>query len=136
MRFLIKWLITVASLFAAAWLVPGITVSGNAWVAFGVTALILGLVNMFVRPVLKLLSCSVIVLTLGLFLFVINALMLWLASYLAGEFGIGFHVQGFVAAFLGALIVTLVSTILNWFVPNKKKPGASGEGKVTDISAA
>lgn len=135
MRFIIKWLITVASLFAAAWVVPGITVNGNAWVAFGVTALILGLVNMFVRPVLKLLSCSVIVLTLGLFLLVINALMLWLASYFAGVFGIGFHVQGFVAAFLGALIVTVVSTVLNWFVPNKKKSD-NGDGKVTDISAA
>ena len=135
MRFLIKWLITVGSLFVAAWLVPGITVSGNAWVAFGVTALILGLVNMFVRPVLKLLSCSVIVLTLGLFLLVINGLMLWLASYLAGEFGIGFHVHGFVSAFLGALIVSVVSTVLNWFVPNQKKSG-DGDGKVTDISAA
>lgn len=136
MRFIIKWLITVASLFAAAWVVPGITVSGNAWAAFGLTALILGLVNMFVRPVLKLLSCSAIVLTLGLFLFVINALMLWLASYLAGIFNIGFHVEGFLAAFLGALIVTVVSTILNWFVPNKKKPGMGGEGKITDISAS
>ncbi len=134
MRFIIKWLITVGSLFVAAWLVPGIAVSGNAWVAFGVTALILGLVNMFVRPVLKLLSCSVIVLTLGLFLLVINALMLWLASYFAGVFRIGFHVEGFVAAFLGALIVTVVSTVLNWFVPNKKKPD-NGDGKVTDISA-
>src|SRR6185369_14742015 len=124
MRFLMKWLITVASLFVAAWLVPGITVEGNAWVAFGVTALILGLVNLFVRPVLKLLSCSVIVLTLGLFLLVINALMLWLASYLAGEFGVGFHVRDFKSAFLGALIVSIVSTLLSWLVPGNKKPTA------------
>lgn len=136
MRFLIKWLITVASLFAAAWLVPGITVSGNDWLALGVTALILGLVNMFVRPLLKLLSCSVIILTLGLFLLVINALMLWLASYLAGEFGIGFHVRDFKSAFFGALIVSIVSTVLSWFVPNRKKPVTGGAGKVTDISAS
>ena len=117
MKLLIRWAITSLSLFVAAWLVPGIRVEGNAWIIFAVMAVILGLVNSVVRPLLKLLSCPLIILTLGLFVFVINALTLWLASAIAAKWlQVGFYVDGFVPAFWGALIVSLVSVILTLLV--------------------
>lgn len=85
-------------------------------------AVILGLINSVVRPVLKLLSCPLIILTLGLFVFVINALTLWLASAIAVKwFHVGFYVDGFVPAFWGALIVSLVSVILNLLVSEESR---------------
>jgi len=97
----------------AAWIVPGIRVDGNAWTIFAVMAIILGLVNAVVRPLLKVLSCPLIILTLGLFTLVINGITLWLASAIAVKwFHVGFHVDGFWAAFLGALIVSIVSVVL------------------------
>lgn len=117
MKLIIRWAIIAFSLFVAAWLVPGIRVEGNAWLIFTVMAVILGLVNAVVRPILTLLTCSLVILTLGLFVLVINALTLWLASSIAVNwFHVGFHVDGFWAAFLGALIVSIVSVILSAFV--------------------
>src|SRR5271169_2903787 len=102
MPLLLRWIVTALALFAAAWLVPGIRVDGQGWVVFSVMAVILGLVNAVVRPVLKLLSCPLIILTLGVFVLVINGITLWLASAIAtGWFHVGFHVDGFWAAFLG-----------------------------------
>ncbi|MEW6338937.1 MAG: phage holin family protein [Acidobacteriota bacterium] len=116
----LRWLIAAAALFVAAKLVPGITVEGNSWAAFAVMALVLGLVNAVVRPLLKLLTCPLILLTLGLFLLVINALMLLLASWLAQAVGFGFHVSGFWPAFWGALIVSVVTMVLSVFVKDEK----------------
>nr|HID13103.1 phage holin family protein [Anaerolineae bacterium] len=117
MKLLIRWVITSLSLFTAAWLVPGIRVEGDAWIVYAVMAVILGLVNAIVRPVLKFLACPLIILTLGLFILVINGLTLWLASAIAVNwFHIGFYVDGFWAAFLGALIVSIVSVILSALV--------------------
>jgi putative membrane protein len=117
MKLLIRWAITSFSLFVAAWIVPGIRVEGNGWAAFGVMAIILGLVNAVVRPVLKLLSCPLIIVTLGLFVLVINGITLWLASAIAVSwFRVGFHVDDFWAAFLGALIVSIVSVVLTTVV--------------------
>lgn len=114
MKLLIRWVIVAFSLFVAAWLVPGIRVEGNAWLIFAVMAVILGFVNAVVRPILTLLTCSLVILTLGLFVLVINALTLWLASSIAVNwFHVGFYVDGFWAAFLGALIVSIVSVILS-----------------------
>jgi putative membrane protein len=75
--------------------------------------------NVLVRPILKLLTCPLILLTLGLFTFVINALMLWLTGAVSETMGLGFHVEGFVAAFLGALVVTVVNLILSVILPDK-----------------
>ena len=117
MRLLIRWVIVAVSLFVAAWLVPGVRVEGNAWLIFAIMAVILGLVNAIVRPILTFLTCSLVIFTLGLFLLVINALMLWLASSIAVNwFHVGFYVDGFWAAFLGALIVSIVSLILSTFI--------------------
>jgi putative membrane protein len=114
MKLIIRWLITGFSLFVAAWLVKGIRVEGNAWTVFAVTAAILGLVNALIRPILKLLSCPLIILTLGLFVLVINGISLWLASKIAVNwFHVGFYIQGFWSAFWGAVIVSLVSVILS-----------------------
>ncbi len=120
MKLFIRWLITVLDLIVAAWLVPGIRVEGtNATIAFGVTAIILGLINISIKPVLKILSIGAIIITLGFFLLVINALMLLLSSWLAvNVFGIGFYVTGFWPAFWGALIVSAVSFLLSVILPD------------------
>jgi putative membrane protein len=122
MKLLIRWVIASLALFAAAWLVPGIRVAGNAWIVYAVMAIILGLVNAVVRPVLKFLTCPLIILTLGLFTLVINGLTLWLASTIAiNWFHVGFYVDGFWAAFLGGLIVSIVTMILSALVKEDKK---------------
>jgi len=111
---LIRWIIASFSLFIAAWLVPGIRVEGNAWAVYAVMAVILGLINAVIRPILKLISFPLIIFSLGLFLLVINGITLWLASAIAVHwFHVGFYVHGFWSAFLGALIVSIVSVILS-----------------------
>jgi putative membrane protein len=114
MKLIIRWAIAAAALYAANWLVPGIRVEQNALWLYAVMAIILGLVNALVRPLLKLLTCPLILLTLGLFVFVVNALTLWLASSIAVNwFHVGFFVDGFGAALLGSLVVSVVTVILS-----------------------
>lgn len=114
MKLLLRWLITSIALYVAVLIVPGITVQGDKWLAFAIMALILGLVNALVRPILKLLSCGLIVLTLGLFVFVINAASFWIASEITRNwFNIGFYVDNFWSALLGSLIVSVVSIVLS-----------------------
>jgi putative membrane protein len=117
MRFLVRLIITAIALWAAVALVSGITFDGS-WISLLVVALIFGLVNAIVRPFLKLLTCPLVLLTLGLFIFVINALMLWLTSALSTSLGLRFHVAGFSSAFWGALVVSIVSVLLSIFVPD------------------
>jgi putative membrane protein len=117
MKFLIRWVITVLALIIAAVIVPGIRIADtNAWIAFAVMALILGLINAFLRPVLQILSIGFIILTLGIFLLIINAFTLWFSSVIARALGIGFFVEGFWAAFWGSIIVSLVSWLLSLFI--------------------
>lgn len=115
MRFLLRLLITAAALWIAVLLIEGIRYTGS-WPGMLGVALIFGVVNAVIRPILKILTCPLVVLTLGLFVFVLNALMLWLASEISQAFGIGFDVDGFWAALVGALIVGIVSTVLNLLV--------------------
>jgi len=112
-KLLVRWFISALALVAAAYLVPGIRVGERAWVAYAGMALILGLVNAVVKPLLKLLTCPLILLTLGLFLVVVNALMLLLAAKIAQAVGIPFQVDGFVPALLGSLIVSAVTWALS-----------------------
>lgn len=122
MRLLVRWVIAGLGLFAAAYFVPGITVDNQeAWMAFALMALILGLVNALIRPILSFLSCPLIILTLGLFLLIINGISFLIAARIAEAFGIGFHVDGYGAAFLGALVVSIVSFFLNLFVRDRKE---------------
>jgi putative membrane protein len=120
---LISWLITAIAVAAAAFLVPGITVSGtNGIVVVIVMAAVLGLVNAIIRPILALLSCGCIVATLGLFMLVINTFTFWFASYItANWFNLGFLVDGLWPAFLGALVVSVVSYLLSLVLYRNEK---------------
>jgi putative membrane protein len=116
-NFLLRVLVSALSLGAAAWLfddieVKGTDATGQALTLLGV-ALIFGVVNAIVAPVVKLLSLPFIVLTLGLLLLFINAFMLWLTSAIAESLDLGFRVDGFWTTVFGALVISVVSAVLN-----------------------
>jgi len=115
MAFWIRWLVNAAALWVATRVVPGVTFTGG-WLPFLGVALIFGVVNAFIRPVAKLLTFPLIILTLGIFALVVNGMMLWLTSALSGVLELGFHVRGFWAAFWGALVVSIISTVLSVMV--------------------
>lgn len=108
MNLILRWVASAVAVAAAVYLVEGIHLEGGAGSFFGV-ALILGFVNAIVRPILRGLACGLIVLTLGLFLIVINAGMLLLTEVIAQSIGLSFHVDGFVAALVGSIVISLVS---------------------------
>lgn len=109
MKLLTRWLVVMAALFVAQWIVPGIHVNGN-WGAYAIMAAILALLNATLLPILKALSCGMIVLTLGLFSLVLNALMFMLSSSLAQNlFNVNFVVDGFWPALLGSIIVSIAT---------------------------
>ncbi len=116
---LARWFINAVALWVAVRLVPGIHAPSEVVTLAGV-ALIFGLVNALIRPVFKLLTCPLILLTLGLFTLIINALMLWLTAWLAGRLGLDFTVEGFVPALLGAIVISIVSVILSWLVQREE----------------
>lgn len=120
-RLLLRWGITALAIAAAAYLIPGITVSGDGLTVVLVMAVILGFVNATVRPLLVFLSCPLVILTLGLMLPIINGVTLWLASWLAQQFGIGFVVADFWSGFFGALVISIVSGVLSIFVPDDRE---------------
>jgi putative membrane protein len=108
----LRWLISTLSIFAAVMIVPGISFVGPGW-QLGIVALVFGLVNVALRPILTLLTCPLVLLTLGLFTLVINALLLLLTANIAGSLGIDLRVESFWAAFFGGLVISIVSTLLN-----------------------
>jgi putative membrane protein len=114
MRILLVWLINALALIAVAYLVPSISVS--SFTSALIAALVLGLVNAVIRPVLVLLTLPVTVLTLGLFILVINALLFWLV----GSILQGFHVQGFWGALIGSILFSIVSWLLSALVLKDK----------------
>ena len=121
---LIRWLIIALAVVVAVWLVPGITVTGSSgWLTVIIMAAVLGLINAIIRPILALLSCGCIVATLGLFMLVINAFTFWLASYITSSwFGQGFEVDSFWSAFLGSLVVSVVSFLVSMvFVDDRER---------------
>src|SRR5262245_37030568 len=120
MSLIVRLLINALALLAAAWLVPGIHLSaarGSAtthdWLTLVIVALIFGVVNAIIRPIVLLLTLPLNILTLGLFTFVVNALMLLLTSWIATGMELGFRVDGFWPALVGALIISVVSFLLN-----------------------
>ena len=115
MRFLIRLLVNAAALWVATRLVTGVTYTGAVMPLIGV-ALVFGVVNAIIRPILKLFTFPLLILTLGLFTFVLNGLMLWLTSSVSSQLGLGFHVSGFWPAFWGALVVSFVSAVLGAIV--------------------
>lgn len=115
MKILMRWVAAAIAIFVAVKLLPGLYFNG-AWWQLGIVALIFGLLNALVRPVLKFLTCPLIILTLGLFVLVINAMMLWLTARAADTFGIDFRVSGFWSAFWGALVISVISAALNLLI--------------------
>ena len=111
-KFILRWVINAVALFLAAYFVPGVNLQGD-WTSLIWLALIFGLINAFLRPLLKLLTCPLILLTLGLFTLLINTFLFWLTSQVGQSFGIGFTIDGFWPAFLGGLVVTVVSVIMS-----------------------
>ena len=122
MKLIIRWAVITLALFAAVYFVPGISVEDpNAWTVFAIMAAILGLVNAIIRPILKLLSCPLILLTLGLFTIVINGLSFFIAARIAEAVGVSFYVQDFWAALLGGLIVSVISVFFNIFLKDDRE---------------
>lgn len=117
---LLHWIFNAAALWITAFLVPGLAFTGTLLQLLLVAALF-GIVNSVVRPILTVLSCPLVVLTLGLFMFVINALMVLLTGWLSEQWNLGFAVSGFWAAFFGGLVVGLVSLVLTLFAPKDAK---------------
>ena len=111
MPFIIRTLVNAAALYVATRLVPGVTFAGD-WLPFMGVAVVFGIVNAFIGTATKILTFPLIIVTLGIFVLIVNGLMLWLTSSISGTLGLGFHVTGFWAAFWGALVVSIVSTVL------------------------
>ncbi|MFI8290337.1 phage holin family protein [Streptomyces sp. ms191] len=122
MNFVVKTLANAGALAVAIWLLQDITLTGDstakkAWTLI-LVALVFGLVNIVVKPVVKLFTLPLFIVTLGLITLVVNALMLLLTSWLAEQFDLSFHVEGFWTAVLGGLIISLVSWALNVVLPD------------------
>jgi putative membrane protein len=140
---LTRLLINAAALWVATRVVAGLSFDGD-WRLLFVVALVFGVLNVLVRPVLKLLTFPILIITLGLFIFVVNAVMLWLTSAISDALGLGFHVEGFRAAFLGALVVTMVRRFASTIRPNLRRriigrswtPGSAPTRPATTIATA
>jgi putative membrane protein len=119
MHVVLRWLINAVALLAAAFVVPGIRLGASAthpslneWATLAIVAAIFGVINAIIRPVVMLLTLPLTLVTLGLFIFVVNALMLMLTGRLARAFHLGFRVDGFGSALLGALVIAVVVFVL------------------------
>lgn len=117
-KLIIRWVINAIALWVAITFVPGIQAEPS-WVGIIVLAFIFGLVNALLRPLLTLLTCPLLILTLGLGTLLINTLLFWLAGLIGNQFGVGFTVAGFWPAFFGSLIVSLVSIILTLLIKDE-----------------
>lgn len=115
-KYFIKWLVNTIAIMLAVKFVPGIVYTGRWW-GILVVGLIFGLINTFIRPFIKLFTLPLLILSLGLFTFIINAMMLSLTSWLSDKFNLGFTVESFKAAFLGALVISISSLVLSCLIP-------------------
>jgi putative membrane protein len=122
MHFLLRLLINAAALWVATHTVSGIAYQGE-WPTFLAVALVFGVLNASLRPLLKLLTFPLLIITLGLFTLVINAFMLRVTGWVSERLDLGFHVAGFWPAFWGALVVSIVSLLLSMFVRNPRHSG-------------
>jgi putative membrane protein len=122
-RLIVRLLAGAAALAVAAWLIDGISVgpgtTGERTLTLLAVAVIFGLVNAIVRPIVRLLTLPLFIITLGLFTFIVNALMLMLTAWIGDQFDLAFQVDGFVAALLGALVISVVSFLINLVLPDK-----------------
>ncbi len=123
-KFLIQILINALAFFVAIQILEGRGIDARGefgWLSYLILALIFGVINAVLRPILTLLGCPVIILTLGLGVLLINTLLFYLTGLIGESFGVGFSVDGFVPAFLGALIVSIISVVLGGLLRNEMK---------------
>jgi len=125
MRFLLRVAVSAAALAVATAVLPGIQLTAGSTTEKVLTliavALIFGVINAILKPIIKTIGCLFYILTLGLVALVVNALLLWLVSVVAGWLSLPFHITGFVPAFLGALIISVVTWLLSVLIPDGKR---------------
>lgn len=121
LRLLIRWAVNAIALWIAIEIVPGLEYRGESYTSLLIIALIFGLVNALVRPILVILTCPLIVLTLGLFVLIINAIMLSLTVWLSDMFSLGLVSESFLATLLGALVISLVSGVINLLIKEDRE---------------
>ena len=112
---LLRWLLSALALLAVAYLYPGVRV--DSFLAAAVAALALGLANALIRPVLVVLTLPVTIVTLGLFIFVINAALFWFVAQVIK----GFSVEGFLAALVGSILYSVITLVVSWVLPGRRK---------------
>jgi len=129
MSIILRLIVNTVALLITAWIVPGIHLGAagphptrDDWVTLLIVALIFGFVNVVIRPIISILSLPLTILTLGLFTFVINAFMLLLTSWIAQGMDLGFRIDGFLPALLGALIISVVSFVLSRALKPRREP--------------
>jgi putative membrane protein len=116
-------LVNAAALWVAVVIVPGLGWSGGEWWKFLLVAVVFSLINSYIKPILRIITIPISILTLGLFLLVINALLLLLLSAISKELHLGFAVDGFVAALLGSIVISIVGWVLSMVVGASRMPG-------------
>ena len=130
MRFVLRVLITAVAMLVATWLLAGIEVTASTTArkiaTLVVVALIFGVINAVLKPIVKVVGCIFYILTLGLIGLVVNGLLLWLTSWVAGQLNLPFHITGFWPAFWGAIIIGVVSWLLSILLGEKRHPEEKG----------
>jgi len=120
MKILIKLVITAVAVWIATLVIPGISLHAHTTAGkigtIVVVALIFGIINAVLKPIVKTIGCLAYAVTLGLISIVVNGLLFWLASWVAGKLSLGFHIKGFVPAVLGALLVGIIGWVLSLIV--------------------
>lgn len=111
--FITRVVINALAIAATAWLLPGITIGGNKILTIVLVAIVFGLVNATIKPIFSFVTCGLYVITLGLFTFIANAVMLWITQYVATLVGLQFSIDTFWTALVGAVIISIVSFILS-----------------------
>ena len=130
MRFVLRVLITAVAMLVATWLLAGIEITASTTArkiaTLVVVALIFGVINAVLKPIVKVVGCVFYILTLGLIGLVVNGLLLWLTSWVAGKLKLPFHITGFWPAFWGAIIIGVVSWLLSILLGEKRHPEEKG----------
>jgi putative membrane protein len=111
--FLTRVIINALAIAATTWLLPGITIGGNRLLTVLLVAVVFGIVNAIIKPIFSFVTCGLYVVTLGLFTFIANALMLWITQYVAGWFGLQFSIDTFWTAIVAAIIISIISFVLS-----------------------
>lgn len=122
--FLLRWLTTALAIAGAVWLLPGLHFDGG-WTKLALVALVFGALNALLKPLLVLLTCPLVLATLGLFLLVLNGVLLLLTARLSGAFGLGFRVDGFWWAVLGGIVIGAASTLISLLLPDPRRTEAA-----------